>query len=202
MDVIVYVETNFLMSVAMGREGRGDDLLDAASASVRVAIPSGCYMESFSAFEDEQKRRNWFRAELEKQIGQLRRDTTSANAGALLRLLEESRIANDDLLNDVQARLFQFVDRAAGILELIPETPAVIRRAMAAMLIADPTDNFILQAILDHSSRFPGATKALLTENTRDFNAEDVQAALAAAAINRTFRSVTNVLDWLGSLPH
>jgi rRNA-processing protein FCF1 len=83
MDVIIYVETNFLMSVAMGREGREDDLLAAVSASVRVAIPSGCYMESFSALEDEQKRRNGFRVELEKQIAQLRRDSTSANAGAL-----------------------------------------------------------------------------------------------------------------------
>ena len=92
-----------------------------------VAIPSGCYMESFSAFEDEQKRRNWFRAELEKQIVQLRRDTTSANAGTLLGRLEESRIANDELLNDVQARLFQFVVRAAGILEPIPTTPAIIQ---------------------------------------------------------------------------
>ena len=50
MDVIVYIETNFLMSVAMGREGRGDDLLAAVSGSVCIAIPSGCYMESFSAF--------------------------------------------------------------------------------------------------------------------------------------------------------
>ena len=33
MDVIVYVETNFLMSVAMGREARGDDLLAAVSGS-------------------------------------------------------------------------------------------------------------------------------------------------------------------------
>ena len=202
MDVIVYVETNFLMSVAMGREARGDDLLAAVSASVRVAIPSGCYMESFSAFEDEQKRRNWFRAELEKQIVQLRRDTTSANAGTLLRRLEESRIANDQLLNDVQARLFQLVDRAAGILESIPETPAIIQRAVTAMLIPDPTDNLILHSILDHAGRFPGATKALLTDNTRDFDTEDVQAALAAAGINRPFRSVTNVLGWLGSLPH
>ncbi len=128
MDVIVYVETNFLMSVAMGREGRGDDLFAAASASVRVVIPAGSYMESFSAFEDEQKRRSWFRAELEKQIVQLRRDTTSANAATLLRRLEESRIANDELLNDVQARLFRFVDRAAGILEPIPQTPAIIQQ--------------------------------------------------------------------------
>src|SRR5437660_11892342 len=122
------------MSVAMGREARGEDLFAAVSASVRVAIPSGCFMESFSAFEDEQKRRNWFRAELDKQIVQLRRDTTSANAGTLLRRLEESRIANDQLLNDVQARLFQFVDRAAGSLELIPETPAIIRSAVTTIL--------------------------------------------------------------------
>ena len=84
MDVIVYVETNFLMSVAMGREARGNELLAAVSASVRVAIPSGCDMESFSAFEDDQKRRKGFQAELDRQIGQLRRDTTSANAGTLL----------------------------------------------------------------------------------------------------------------------
>jgi hypothetical protein len=202
MDVIIYVETNFLMSVAMGREGRGDDLLAAVSASVRVAIPSGCYMESFSALEDEQKRRSWFRAELEKQIAQLRRDTTSANAGTLLRRLEESRIANDDLSNDVQARLFQLVDRAAGILDAIPETPAIVRRAVIAMLIADPTDNLILHSIVDHAGRFPGATRALLTDKTRDFDTEDVHAALAAAGISRPFQSVTNVLGWLGSLPH
>lgn len=202
MDVIVYVETIFLMSIAMGREGRGDDLLAAVSASVRVAIPSGCYMESFSALEDEQKRRNRFRDELDKQIGQLRRDTTSANASTLLDRLEESRVANKDLLNDVQARLFQFVDRAAGILEPIPETPAIIQRAVTEILIPDPTDNLILHAILDHAGRFPGATKALLTDNTRDFATEDVQAALAAAGVHRPFRSVTNVLGWLGSLPH
>jgi hypothetical protein len=199
---ILYVETNFLMSVAMGREARGDDLLAAVSAAVRVAIPSGCFMESFSAFEDEQKRRNWFRDELDKQIRQLQRDITSANAGALLSRLEESRIFNKLLLNDVQARLFQLVDRAAGILEPIPETPAIIHSAVTAMLIPDPTDNLILHSVLDHARRFPEAAKALLTENTRDFETQDVQAALAAVGINKPFRSVTNVLGWLGSLPH
>jgi PIN domain len=202
VDVILYVETNFLMSVAMGREARGDDLLAAVTASVRVAIPSGCYMESFSAFEDEQKRRNWFRAELDKQIGQLRRDTTSANAGTLLRLLEESRIANDELSNDVQARLFQLVERAAGVLEPIPETAAIIQSAVGSMIIPDPTDNLILYSILDHARRFPGALKALLTDNTNDFGTQDVHAALATVGIEKHFRSVTNLLGWLGSLAH
>lgn len=202
MGATVYVETNFLMSVAMGREANGDDLLAAVSASVSIAIPSGCYMESFSAFEDEQKRRNRFRDELDKQIVQLRRDTTSANAGALLGRLEESRIANDQLLNDVQARLFGFVDRAAGILESIPEAPATIHQAVTTILIPDPTDNLILHAILDHAGRFPGTTKALLTGNTRDFGTDDVHAALAAVGINKLFGTVANVLGWLGSLPH
>jgi hypothetical protein len=202
MDVIVYVETNFLMSVAMGREARGDDLLAAVSGSVRVAIPSGCYMESFSALEDEQKRRSWFRAELAKQIVQLRRDTTSANAGTLQSRLEESKIANDQLLNDVQVRLFQLVDRAANVLERIPTTPAVLRAAVSYLLIPDPTDNLILHTILDHANHFPAPTKVFLTENTKDFDTPEVQAALAAVGINKPFRSVTNLLGWLGSLPH
>jgi hypothetical protein len=201
VDVIIYVETNFLMSVAMGREARADDLLAAVSAAVRVAIPSGCYMESFSAFEDEKKRRNWFRAELDKQIVQLRRDTTSANAGTLLRRLEESRIANDQLLNDVQARLFQLVDGAADVLDRIPTTPAVLRAAVGQMLIPDPTDNLILHSITDHANHFPAPRKALLTDNTKDFDSQEVQEALAAVGIGRPFRSVTNLLGWLGSLP-
>jgi hypothetical protein len=200
VDVIVYVETNFLMSVAMGREARGDDLLAAVSSTVRVAIPSGCYMESFSAFEDEQKRRNWFRAELDKQIGQLRRDTTSANAGTLLRRLEESRIANDQLLNDVQARLFQFVDRAGGVLDRIPETPAILHAAVTNMVIADPTDNLILHSVIDHASRSPGAAKALLTDNTKEFATAETVAALATVGIGRPFRNVTNLLGWIASL--
>jgi rRNA-processing protein FCF1 len=200
VDVIVYVETNFLMSVAMGREARGDDLLAAASASVHIAIPTGCYMESFSAFEDEQKRRDRFRAELEKQITQLKRDTTSAHAATLLRRLEESRIANNDLLNDIQDRLFRFVERAAGVLARVPTPPKVIRAAVTNMLIPDPTDNVILHSIIENAKRCPAHTKALLTDNTNDFNAPDVEAALKTVGINKHFRNVENVLGWLGSL--
>jgi hypothetical protein len=189
------------MSAAMGREAQGDDLL-AAAAAFRVAIPSGCSMESFSAFEDEQKRRHGFRAELDKQIGQLRRDTTSANAGTLLRQLEESRIANDQLLNDVQARLFQVVERAAEVLELIPETTAIVRHAISSGLIADPTDNLILSAILDHARSFPDAIKALLTENAKDFDTQEVREALASAGIGKSFRSIANPLGWLGAPCH
>ena len=200
MGIVIYVETNFLMSVAMGREPRGDDLLAAVSATTRVMIPSACYMESFSAFEDEQRLRKRFGAELDKQISQLRRYSTSASAGTLLRSLEESRIANDHLLNDVQARLYQLVERAADVFDRIPETAEVLRAAVGNVLIAEPTDNLIVHTIIDHASRIPGATKVLLTDNTKDFGTSEVQTALGAVGINKPFRSVTNLLGWLGSL--
>lgn len=200
MEIIVYVETNFLMSVAMGREAQGENLLSAAPGFVSVAIPSGCYMESFSAFEDEQQRRNSFRAELDRQIVQLRRDITSKNAGTLLRRLEESRIANDELLDDVQTRLFQLVDRAGPVLVQIPATASVLGSAVSTMLIPDPTDNLILHSIIDHANRHPAARKALLTGNSKDFDTPDVQTALAAVGIGKPFRTVSSVLGWLGSL--
>jgi hypothetical protein len=122
------------------------------------------------------------------------------NAGTLLERLEESRIANDQLLNDVQGRLFRVVERAAGVLEPIPETPDMIRNAVRSILIGDPTDNLILHSILDHARRFPAAIKVFLTENTRDFDTPEVQAALSGVGVHKLFRSVANLLGWLGSL--
>jgi hypothetical protein len=201
LGVILYVETNFLMSVAMGRESQGTDLLAQVSASVSVAIPSGCYMEAFSAFEAEQKRRNRFESELNRQIGQLRRDTTSPNAKTLVSHLEQSRLANGRLLDDLQARLFQFIDQAAGVLEPIPITTTILKLAVSMTHIPDPTDNLILHAMLDHAGRAAGATKALLTDNTKDFSTPEVENALTGAGITKSFRVVSNVLGWLGSLP-
>lgn len=200
MAVILYVETNFLMSVAMGREARGSDLLAAIDANFRVAIPSGCYMESFSAFEDEQKRRNWFRNELDKQIVQLRRDITSANAVSLLDNLEQSRIANDNLLNDILARLIKFIDQAAPRIDLLHPTPDIVQDVVTNMIIPDPTDNFILHSILADARARPGDTKALLTGNTRDFSTSDVETALKATAVKKHFTNVDAVLSWLDSL--
>ncbi|MHC5538657.1 PIN domain-containing protein [Singulisphaera rosea] len=113
--------------------------------------------------------------------------------------LEESRIDNDELSNNIQSRLFSFIRQAAGILDPIPETTAITRLAVTERLIPDPTDNLILHSILDHARGYPEAGKALLTDNTKDFDTEEVRVALAAAGISRPFRSVTNMLGWLKS---
>jgi hypothetical protein len=198
--VVLYVETNFLMGVATGQEARGTDLLAAICADFRVVMPSGCYMESFSTIEHQKKLRNLFRNELDQQITQLRRDITSTNATSLLNHLEQSRIANDKLMDDVLNRLFTFVDQARTLVDQLHPSPDILHDAVTNPIIADPTDNLILHTILADAHGRPGDTKALLTGNTRDFSTTDVDTALKAEGINKHFTNVANALGWLGSL--
>jgi hypothetical protein len=200
-NCVTYLETNFLMAVASGRETRGDDVLSIASASVRVMIPSVCYMESFSVLEDERKRRNSFKNQCEQQIVQLRRDVTSPHAKSLLGHLEEARLMSDRLLSDTQVRLFQYVDRASTVFESIETLPTVLKESLNSLVIDDPTDNLILHIMLDHAKRTPSDEKALLTENYTDFDTHDARSALQDAGITKYFRSVDKLIGWLRSLP-
>ncbi|CAA9293761.1 hypothetical protein AVDCRST_MAG92-4535 [uncultured Coleofasciculus sp.] len=59
-------------------------------------------MEALSTLEHELKYRKRFTKELELQITQLKRDKTSSPAKSLLYHLEQSKIENQSLLNDVQ----------------------------------------------------------------------------------------------------
>ncbi|WP_339382740.1 hypothetical protein [Microcoleus asticus] len=61
---ILYIKTNFLMSIATGREAEAIMLLRDLSSSVQLVIPSICYMESLSALEDKLKRQNYFKEQL------------------------------------------------------------------------------------------------------------------------------------------
>ena len=62
--MILYVETNFPMSIATGRDPQANTLLLNTPASVRIAIPSTCFMEALSALEADQKYRRRFGNEL------------------------------------------------------------------------------------------------------------------------------------------
>ena len=109
----LYIETNFLMSIATGRDDLAFQLLENPPSSVAIAIPSICCLEVLSALEDEIKRRNRFANELNLQISQLRRDKTSLFAHSLWSLLEQSLNENRGFLNDIEYRLFQCLEKIA-----------------------------------------------------------------------------------------
>lgn len=197
---ILYVETNFLMSIATGRDPEADNLLLNPPASVKIAIPSICCMEALSVLEDEQKRRNRFTGELENQISQLKRDLTSPSAKSLLFHLEESLTENKGLLNDVQVRLFQALENVATKAEMISLNAAILQDNLKNVLILeDPTDNLILHCILNHARSNATEAKVFLSGNSKEFGVRKLQETLRDAGIEKYFFRSQDFIGWLNS---
>jgi hypothetical protein len=193
--VILYIETNFLMAVATGRDPDAQNLLEVAPPLV-LALPTIASMEAFSALEDDIKGRNRFGEQLNLQIGQLRRDNTSPNALDLLTSLEQARIQNAKLVNDVQGRLFDLVRELSSRATLLETSGQTLRDAVDNELIErEPTDNLILHTILHHARQHATEAKALLTENANSFGKPEAQSALDAFGI-KSFNRSGAFLGW------
>ncbi len=113
--MILYVETNFILSIASGKDAQAMQFLqNARNASVTVAIPTSCYMEALVAFEEDRKRRNNFRELLNIELTQARRDQTAIKIRSRISALEQSGIAYDALFNEVESRFLAAATRQLG----------------------------------------------------------------------------------------
>jgi len=198
--VRLYIETNFLMSIATGRDPQAYNLLSTPPSSVRIAIPSICCMEALSALEDELKRRNRFENELNLQISQLRRDVTSPSARSLLFHVDQSVVENRGLLNDVKERLFQALDQLAVKAETIALTTDMLQASLnTAFFEKEPTDNLILYSVLEDVRLHPTEVKVFLSGNVKEFGTLEVQQALSDAGVAQYFRTSQSFVGWLNS---
>ena len=200
MAVILYIETNFLMTVAKGQDPQADNLLKSFPSSVQIVIPSICCMEALSTLENELKYRKRFTKELDLQITQLKRDKTSLADKSLLYNLEESKIENQSLLNDLQTRLFDTLSQIATKTEMIELTADTLQESLATPRIEkDPTDNLILSCILAHANLHPTDTKVFLSANINEFGTTEIQEVLRNYGVDKYFTHTQNFLGWLQS---
>jgi hypothetical protein len=187
------------MSIATGRDIQAHNLLSVPPSSVHIAIPSICCMEALSALEDELKRRNRFENDLNLQISQLQRDTTSAHAKSLLSYLEQSLDENKALVNDVQERLFQALEQISVNAEMIALTVDTIQQSLnTAFIEKEPTDNLILCSILKDAPLYPTEVKVFLSGNIKEFGTIEVRQALNDAGV-RYFSATQSFIGWLNS---
>lgn len=116
---IVYIETNFLMSITTWREAEAIMLLRDLSSSVQLVIPSICYMEALSALEDELKRQNSFKEQLSRQVSETKRDVTSEYATSLSFHLEESLVYYRYRIDEIKFRLREAISLMSRNAEMI-----------------------------------------------------------------------------------
>ncbi|MBD2435212.1 DUF4935 domain-containing protein [Nostoc sp. FACHB-110] len=204
---ILYIETNFLMAIANGREIQAEDLLQQIPNSIRIVIPAICYIEAISTWEKSKYYFQQFSQELDKQINNSERDTTSNNAKKFLENLQELKVLNGSLLNDVQGRLADAIDILLTRTELIQLEQQIIQDVAQTTIIQPETlliqndimDNLILRSIIEHASSHTQATKVFLSANANDFGKQEVKAALRDAGISKYFTRTQDFLGWLQS---
>ncbi|BAY28427.1 hypothetical protein NIES2107_02560 [Nostoc carneum NIES-2107] len=205
--VILYVETNFLMAIAKGQDLEAENLLRSLPQSIRIFIPNICYVEAINKWEKEKYYVQEFEKELNKQINNSERDLTSPNAHSFLTYLEQTRILNKSLLNDIQSRLFNAIDVLLKKAEIINLDTNIIRNISEAAIIQPETllikqdiiDNLILQCIISHGKNsYPTDKKVFLSGNSKDFGKRDVKQALKNAGI-KYLTNTQDFLAWLNS---
>ena len=197
---IIYIETNFLMSIATGREAEAIMLLRDLSSSVQLVIPSVCYMEAWSAFEDELKRHNSFKEQLSRQISETKRDVTSQKVASLSFYLEESLLYYLERIDELELRLREAISLMSENAEMIVLNSEIIQSSLnTAIIKKDPTDNLILHCILSHARSHSTETKVFLSGNFKEFGIPAVQDVLREAGITKYFSVTKNFLGWLQS---
>jgi hypothetical protein len=205
--VILYVETNFLMAIAKGQDLEANNLLSSLNPSIRIAIPDICYIEVLTRWEKEKYYVQQFEKEVDKQINNSKRDLTSSNAQIFLAHLEQARILNRLLLNDIQSRLFDAIDMLIQKAEIIKLDTSLIRNISEAVIIQPETllikqdimDNLILKYIINHANAYPQEDKVFLSNNKNDFGKPEVRQALRNAGIDKYFSQTQDFIGWFQS---
>lgn len=87
-------------------------------------------MEALSFLEGERKGHLRFKEELKLQISQLSRDNTSSHAHSLLLNLNQAKIENDRLANDIESRLRKALNQIATNTELLSLNPSTLQKSL------------------------------------------------------------------------
>lgn len=199
MSKLVYMETNLIMAVASSRDEDAEALLKSPPPGITILMPSVCYMEALIAFEGEKKRRKTFVQALDVEINEARRNLYSCDAKSVVNFLENAKIANDRLFNELQDKLVHIFDLIANNVHLIhPETNTIQKSFNQPILTSEKElrDDFILQCILTHAEHNQEKSKIFISSNTKQFNQLRVQNLLQQAGITY-FSSTQNFLTWL-----
>lgn len=200
--MILYVETNFAMSIATGRDPQANTLLINTPASVQIAMPSVCYIEALSALEADVKYRRRFNHELDIRISDAQRNLLSPHAQSLLVYLRQARTENERLIEEVEASLFNVLNQLVIKAEMIDLAVEALQASLTTSFTKELTDNLILSCITHHARLHPTEVKVFLSGNTNDFGKTEVIDALQDVGVNQYFSNSQAFTNWQRSQPN
>lgn len=197
--MIVYVETNFLMSIAKGQDEQAENLLQHTPTSLRLAVPSICYSEALTTLEQEEKYNKDFLNRLNIQISESERDKTSQNAQLLRTLLDQTRVSFNQRINDIEQRFYSAFNLLYSKAEMIPLSPGIFQKGLRRNVLEKHIiDKLILECIIHHARLYPEQRKIFLSSNSKEFGQLEVTNILQDTGV-QYFKKTQNFLGWLQS---
>lgn len=196
--MIIYVETNLLMSIAKGQDLQAQELLQNTPSSLRIVVPSICFVESLTTLEQEEKYNLDFLRQLDIQINQAERDN-SDNTRLLLFHLEQSRTSFLQRTNEVKERFDIAFNQLAMKSEMITLTTGIFQGTLnRAIFEKHIIDKIILEWIIFHAGLHPNENKLFLSSNSKEFGRREVIEVLRDSGI-QYFNKTQNFFSWLQS---
>lgn len=199
--VIVYVESNFVLELALSQAGveACEALLQfAESGKVRLVVPSFSLIEPFLTIEGRARAREELNDKLQDEIRQLGRSTGFADIGAKSADLSASLVSSGE---EQRRGLESVVKRLLAVVEV---ASLDVAGHLEALFLQDdrslsPPDANIFAAILLHARLNAGVAKLFVNRNSKDFLTPDIKADLAKLDC-KLLTDFRDAMGYLGSV--
>jgi hypothetical protein len=186
------------MSIAKGQDSQAQELLQNTPSSLRLVVPSICFVESLTTLEQEEKYNLDFLGKLDIQINQAERDN-SDNSRLLLFRLEQSRTSFLERNNEVKERFDVAFNQLISKSEMITLNTGIFQGTLNREIFDKHIiDRVILECIIFHAGLHPNENKLFLSANSKEFGRREVIEVLRDSGI-QYFSKTQNFLGWLQS---
>ena len=189
--MIVYVESNFLLELALLQESHKScqAILDLAKAQqIRLVLPSFCLGEPYEAFPRRDKRRREVSEKLSSEIREMSRsqpyksfgDETKDFVGLMVQSIEDER-----------NRLNELYQNELNNIELIQMDTDLMNRSIGYQrsIALSPQDAIVFASVIGHLEQSARDTpKCFITKNSKDFKDPDIDDQLSNFNCKLLFR--------------
>lgn len=193
--MIVYVESNFVLELALEQEQHQScqeivALCEAAHA--QLIIPAFCIAEPYETLGRRARERVQLKTSLADQINLLSRSQAYQKEINTFHDVDTLLIKSGEEEN---RRLHQTLDGILKVAEIIPLGLDILTAAAQFQSKFDfkPPDSIVYASVLQHLSKAEPGNKCFLNRNLKDFDDPDIEASLGIYNCKMLFRFDTGL---------
>lgn len=178
--MIVYVESNFVLELALLQEQAGscEEILDLCKKEYcHLSLPAFCIAEPYETLVRRHKSRSKLAQELSSAVKQLGRSRSYGEQGDAIKSITALLIKSAE---QERSRLHSTLDKILSVAVVIPLSSETLCQAARAesQYHLSPQDAVIYASVLQHLRASDNRRSCFLNKNSKDFDDPDIVTSL------------------------